>query len=518
MSKGKFPKKLSGYKRIQLLGKGTFGEVWEVEHEGNRYVIKSEEIKPRPGERYEGFSPYALNEADLIMRFVHPNIVSALEIFVDDSPLSGSPPVLTVSSEADPTQDITRPPARDRRIHILMKKAIENLKEFIDVQNKSGLTRQEFITFVHDIFCALEFLHKHGYIHSDVKPHNLLVFEESGRRVVKLADFGSSQRVTREKKWIEIMSPYYKAPETIKYHKANIKHSSTETEKDREDHKDEKKEEKDSEDPEDPKEEEPEDLKEEEVEDYGTPADIWGAGITLFYMLFDDEPVHETDQEKFLEKMKQHLETKDFVQATKFSTEQGAAFVDANVVYARHLLGEDYQKVVDLMMRCLELDPSKRITAAEALALPLFNDLEIPTGSLNEGKLVRRTPAPSVSRLYKWVLKLENLERSTRYLAIDLFERFNGRLELEKDSWFEKEEFCSFLTACVILAIKLNEGQKFTLDWMGAYLKYFNPLGTKYLPKHLLQLEEEVVNGLDFVLFPEDFLKRYQVSLCLQGS
>src|SRR5262249_38544578 len=37
---------------------------------------------------------------------------------------------------------------------------------------------------------ALEFAHAQGFVHRDIKPANLLVGEEGGREVARLADFG----------------------------------------------------------------------------------------------------------------------------------------------------------------------------------------------------------------------------------------------------------------------------------------------------------------------------------------
>lgn len=430
-----FPTKLSEYKVVKSLASGTYGEVLEVEYDGKPYVLKSQNGHK---EDDQGISAAALTETDIMRRLVHPNLAKALKIFID-----------------------TQSAAESKKVFILMEKAISNLTEFIDVTNKSGFTRKEFVLFVHDIFCSLEFLHRMGYIHADVKTVNFLVFtapktvSRPGGRQVRLADFGLTKRVTRAVKEYA-MTGYYRAPEIM------------------------------------------------EGGTYGTAADIWGVGVTLFYMLFDDEPIPEQDDEKALPKFKQHLEAKDFVESVKSETGQGPDFIDANIRYAKHLLGEDYDLVVDLMMRCLVLDPAKRITATEALELPLFKGFECPPGSLDEGDLTTRS-FPLASSLYR---NLENFSilDSTKVLTIDLFERYTALLDLDKDPFFKRDEFAAILCACYIIATRLDSGYRFTLELIRDDLNALTSMfyASKYTPEAVLCLQELIVEDLDFVLFPDN--------------
>lgn len=62
------------------------------------------------------------------------------------------------------------------------------------------------------VFSGLEFLHKHGIVHRDVKPDNILCTDNKHSIQVKLADFGLSNilgevvqpSVTTRGSWVEI--------------------------------------------------------------------------------------------------------------------------------------------------------------------------------------------------------------------------------------------------------------------------------------------------------------------------
>lgn len=61
---------------------------------------------------------------------------------------------------------------------------------------------------------CMEFMHSQGYLHRDIKPQNILVFNDGN--VLKLADFGLCRRkIAAGPLTLEVGSLWYRAPEIM---------------------------------------------------------------------------------------------------------------------------------------------------------------------------------------------------------------------------------------------------------------------------------------------------------------
>jgi serine/threonine protein kinase len=293
--------------------------------------------------------------------------------------------------------------------------------------------KEEFISLIFNIFCSVEFLHTCNLIHGDINPKNFLIFSKPALHL-KLADFGFTQKNCKRKKIPIIQTSCYRAPEVIKGDG-----------------------------------------------NYQESVDLWSVGITLFYMLFGIEPSGEQEE------MKDNA-------ITSFLEEVKVEKLDS----AKKFLGEaHYSQIIELISKCLKLEIKERITAKEALNLPLFTGLKCPSGFLTEAKLTTSTLTDSHFYL---PLKLSIGSPLVHILTIDLFERlvfYYGLKSLKINS----NKVLAILLTCLFISLKLEmrhdlaekEINKIAKDW-----------GTSYQADAIIQLELLLVDDLGFCLYPHN--------------
>lgn len=224
-----------------------------------------------------------------------------------------------------------------------------NLYELIKKNKFQGFSLQLVRKFAHSILQCLDALHKNRIIHCDLKPENILL-KQQGRSGIKVIDFGSScyehQRI-----YTYIQSRFYRAPEVILGAK------------------------------------------------YGMPIDMWSLGCILAelltgYPLFPGED--EGDQlatiielqgmppQKLLDQSKR---ARNFISSKGYPRYCGVSTLpDGSVALTAGrsrrgknrgtpgskdmttaLKGMDDPLFQDFMRRCLEWDPSTRMTPSQAL-------------------------------------------------------------------------------------------------------------------------------------------------------
>jgi len=152
-------RKLGRYELVRVLGKGAMGVVYEARDPNldRRVAIKTimvDDLAPGAAAEYE---ERFRTEARSAARLQHPSIVS-----VYDSD-------------------------RDGNTAFLVMEFIEgdDLKRHLDRGDRHDV--QQALRLITDLLAALDFAHRQGVVHRDVKPANLLI-EPGGR--LKLTDFG----------------------------------------------------------------------------------------------------------------------------------------------------------------------------------------------------------------------------------------------------------------------------------------------------------------------------------------
>ena len=91
------------------------------------------------------------------------------------------------------------------------------------IVSRGKLDENEARGLFQQIISGIEYCHVHGVVHRDLKPENILLDNSSGHPVLKIADFGLSNRM-KDGQFLKTScgSPNYAAPEVICLHAASI--------------------------------------------------------------------------------------------------------------------------------------------------------------------------------------------------------------------------------------------------------------------------------------------------------
>lgn len=222
-----------------------------------------------------------------------------------------------------------------------------NLEDYIQLQiKKKRLIPETTIrSFMYQILNGLREMHERGIIHRDLKPENILM---DGNRI-KIADFGSSKICCGDKSGTPyIVSRYYRAPELLLC-----------------------------------------------CTDYDHKIDLWAVGCIFVEMASGDIAFKGgSDGEQLFAILEimgglSRKEKGKYAQRSSFSNE---VITKIPKFKQNKKMIEDWferfetkTEAVELVMRLLALEPSERVTAEEAMALPFFAPMR---GSLKRRKSI----------------------------------------------------------------------------------------------------------------------------------
>ena len=225
---------------------------------------------------------------------------------------------------------------RKGKLYLVFEYVERNLLELLEA-HPGGLSQQQVQTFIFQLCMAIDWCHSHRVIHRDIKPENLLVDAAAG--TLKLCDFGfartlPSKTSSRAKALTDyVATRWYRAPELLL--------GST---------------------------------------DYTTAVDIWAIGC-IMGELADGQPLFPGDSDADQLHVIQRgigpmtsAQMERFLKAKRF---RGVKFPD---ISRSASLAEKYGAIlppagVDFMRDCLRMDPTRRLTARQAVLHPFFSGL-----------------------------------------------------------------------------------------------------------------------------------------------
>ncbi len=180
---------ISGYRLIEPLGTGGFGEVWKCQAPGG--IDKAIKFVYGNLNSLEGEGVKAEQELKALQKVKevrHPFVLQLDRIE-------------TVSGEVLIVMELA-----DKSLHDLLEEARS--------AGMPGLPRELVLRFLHDAAEGLDYLiERHNLLHLDVKPRNLFLVADR----VKVADFGLVKQLERQSSTglMGGISPFYAAPETF---------------------------------------------------------------------------------------------------------------------------------------------------------------------------------------------------------------------------------------------------------------------------------------------------------------
>ena len=183
------------YKIIKLLGEGSYGRAFLCidKTDNSQCVIKQITIQNMNKKDIED----TLNEAKILEKFDHPNIIKFKEVFIANKPKK----TLNIVTEYADGGDLSL--------------EIKN-------QRKEYFKESQILDYFTQICLAIKHIHAKHIMHRDLKSQNIFLTKT---KLVKLGDFGISKNLncTWEKAKTMIGTPYYLSPEIVNNKQYTIK-------------------------------------------------------------------------------------------------------------------------------------------------------------------------------------------------------------------------------------------------------------------------------------------------------
>ena len=172
---------MNRYKKLEKLGEGTYATVYRAQHLASGLMVALKEIRLSAD---EGAPSTAIREISLMKELKHPNIVQIIDVIHTETVL------------------------------VLVFEICEiDLKNYMDQRN--GIIQLPHIkSMLRDLFSGLAYCHSQKVLHRDLKPQNLLL---TAGGTLKLADFGLARAfgIPVHTYSNEVVTLWYRPPDVL---------------------------------------------------------------------------------------------------------------------------------------------------------------------------------------------------------------------------------------------------------------------------------------------------------------
>ncbi|OIW18960.1 hypothetical protein TanjilG_09154 [Lupinus angustifolius] len=219
----------------------------------------------------------------------------------------------------------------ERRLYLVFEYLDLDLKKHMDSSPDFAKDHQQVKMFLYQILCGIAYCHSHRVLHRDLKPQNLLI--DRSNNALKLADFGLARAFGIPVRTFthEVVTLWYRAPEIL----LGSRH-------------------------------------------YSTPVDVWSVGC-IFAEMINQQPLFPGDSEiDELFKIFRIMGTpnEETWPGVTSLPDFKSAFPKWSAKDLATLVPDLEPAGLDLLKSMLCLDPSKRITARNALDHEYFKGIK----------------------------------------------------------------------------------------------------------------------------------------------